>query len=355
MIIGITGTLGAGKGTISDILKKFGFSHLSVREFLIEEIEKRGLEVNRDSMVLVANQLRAMHSPSYIAEKLFERAEEQGGNCIIESLRTVGEIQSLRQKGNFYLIAVDADVRKRYERVVLRKQESDKISFEKFVQDEEREMESLDPAKQNLSACIQLADVRVKNDSTIFDLEKDIEELLTKIGFKVENKKQKISKRKDYISWDDYFMGVALLSAKRSKDPSTQVGACIVNKENKIVGTGYNGFPIGCSDDVLPWAREGPALETKYFYVCHAELNAILNSSTNLKGCRIYVPLAPCGECAKAIIQSGIKEVIYMSDKYADVDLFKASKIMFDESGVIYRVHIPKTNSLTIDFSPEKV
>lgn len=146
-----------------------------------------------------------------------------------------------------------------------------------------------------------------------------------------------MDKRTDYISWDEYFMSVAVLSSKRSKDPNTQVGACIVSPENKIVGTGYNGFPIGCSDDVLPWSREGNPIDTKYMYVCHAELNAILNSTKDLKGCKIYVALFPCNECAKAIIQSGIKTVIYKDDKYANTDGVKASKRMFDEAGVEYR------------------
>ncbi len=147
-----------------------------------------------------------------------------------------------------------------------------------------------------------------------------------------------IEKRTDYIGWDEYFMGVAILSAKRSKDPSTQVGACIVNAQKKIVGTGYNGFPIGCDDDELPWDREGEFLETKYPYVCHAELNAILNSiSRDLHGCSIYVALFPCNECAKAIIQSGIREVVYLSDKYADTDIVKASKRMFSQAGVSLR------------------
>ncbi|HHX36815.1 MAG TPA: dCMP deaminase family protein, partial [Clostridiaceae bacterium] len=127
-----------------------------------------------------------------------------------------------------------------------------------------------------------------------------------------------MSKRTDYISWDEYFMGVALLAAKRSKDPNTQVGACIVNPEKRIISTGYNGFPSGISDDDFPWNREGEFLDTKYPYVCHAELNAILNQpGTSLAGCSIYVALFPCNECAKAIIQAGIKEVVYLSDKYA--------------------------------------
>jgi dCMP deaminase len=163
---------------------------------------------------------------------------------------------------------------------------------------------------------------------------------------------KKISKRKDYISWDEYFMGVALLSAQRSKDPNTQVGACIVNQQKKIVGVGYNGFPTGCSDEELPWSREGDFLETKYPFICHAELNAILNSiSRDLKGCTIYVALFPCNECTKAIIQSGIKEVVYLSDKYKDSDNVKAAKIMFQQAGVRLRKMKTLRKSLEISFN----
>lgn len=161
----------------------------------------------------------------------------------------------------------------------------------------------------------------------------------------------KVSKRSDYISWDEYFMGIALLSAQRSKDPNTQVGACIVNRDKKIVGVGYNGFPTGCSDEELPWSREGAFLETKYPYICHAELNAILNSiSRDLTGAVIYVALFPCNECAKAIIQSGIKEVVYLSDKYKDSDAVKASKIMFEQAGVRLRKMQTARKALEIHF-----
>ena len=146
-------------------------------------------------------------------------------------------------------------------------------------------------------------------------------------------------KREDYLSWDEYFMGVALLSAQRSKDPGTQVGACIVGQDNKILSMGYNGMPIGCSDDCMPWDRDGDPLNTKYLFVCHAELNAILNHGrAGLEGAKVYTTLFPCNECAKAIIQSGIKEVIYLQDKYADTDSVIASKRMFDMTGVKYRL-----------------
>ncbi len=143
-------------------------------------------------------------------------------------------------------------------------------------------------------------------------------------------------KRTDYITWDEYFMGIAILSAQRSKDNSTQVGACIVNEKNKIVSVGYNGMPTGCVDDDMPWEREGESsLDTKYPFVCHAELNAILNSSFgSLNGCTLYVTLFPCNECAKAIIQSGIKRVVYKCNKYAETDSVKASCILFKKCGV---------------------
>ena len=157
-------------------------------------------------------------------------------------------------------------------------------------------------------------------------------------------------KRKDYINWDEYFMGVALLSAKRSKDPNTQVGACIVNPEKRIVGLGYNGLPKGCSDDEFPWEREGDFLHTKYPFVCHAELNAILNSTTNLKGCSIYVALFPCHECSKAIIQSGIKEIVYLSDKYSGTNSDLASKRMLDAAGVNYRKLIANKKEIVLSF-----
>lgn len=144
-------------------------------------------------------------------------------------------------------------------------------------------------------------------------------------------------KRKDYISWDEYFMGVAMLSGMRSKDPNTQVGACIVSEDNKILSMGYNGFPMGCSDDEFPWCREGEPLNNKYFYTTHSELNAILNyRGGSLEGAKIYVSLFPCNECAKAIIQSGIRTIVYDCDKYAGTPSVVASKRMLDAAGVRY-------------------
>lgn len=147
---------------------------------------------------------------------------------------------------------------------------------------------------------------------------------------------EKTMRREDILDWDEYFMAMAHLAAFRSKDPNTQVGACIVNEDKRVAGLGYNGFPRGCQDDEYSWEREGSFLETKYPYVVHAELNAILNSTQNLKNCTIYVSLFPCNECAKAIIQAGIRTVVYDSDKYRDTPSVIASRRMLDAAGVRY-------------------
>lgn len=161
-----------------------------------------------------------------------------------------------------------------------------------------------------------------------------------------------IQKRADYITWDEYFMGVARLSAKRSKDPSTQVGACIVSQDNKILSMGYNGFPKGCSDDEFPWdkslEKEDP-YNAKYYYSTHSELNAILNyRGGSLEGSKLYVTLFPCNECAKAIIQAGIKTLIFGEDKYADTPAVRASKRMLNAAGVRYYQYEPSGRTIEI-------
>lgn len=159
-------------------------------------------------------------------------------------------------------------------------------------------------------------------------------------------------KRLDFLDWEEYFMGIAFLAARRSKDPVTQVGACIVNNENKIVGIGYNGLPIGCNDDEFPWSKASTNdLENKYMYVCHAEVNAILNkNSIDVNGCTMYVALFPCNECAKVIIQSRIKEVVYLSDKHAEKPHTIGAKKMFQAAGIKFRQFIPKHSKIVIDF-----
>lgn len=182
-ILGITGTLGAGKGTVVDYLvHEKGFKHYSVRVFLTREIQQRELDVNRDNMVMVANDLRAANSPAYIVEQLYEQALNLGVDCVIESIRSPGEVEALASKGNFFLLAVDADPKLRYERIKSRSSDTDHISYETFLQNEEREMNSSDPNKQNLQRCREMANFTLDNDGSIEDLHKKTEEILNEIN-----------------------------------------------------------------------------------------------------------------------------------------------------------------------------
>ena len=182
IVLGITGTLGAGKGTIVEYLQReLGFKHFSVRAFLVEEIEKRGLPNNRDSMVLVANDLRANNSPSYVTDQLFIKAQKAAKDCIIESIRTPGEVISLQKNKDFYLIAVDALPKLRYERIKKRASETDHIDFNTFLENEKREMTSNDPNKQNLKKCIEMADYVLANNGSISQLEAQIEKIIHKL------------------------------------------------------------------------------------------------------------------------------------------------------------------------------
>jgi dephospho-CoA kinase len=181
MILGITGTLGAGKGTIVEYLKSKGFKHYSVRQFITEEIERRGMPVNRDSMVAVANDLRAKYGAGYCAEQLYERARKENGNCVIESIRTSGEADALKKKGKFYLFAVDADPKMRYARITKRGTSTDNISFEVFIENEKREMTSKDPNKQNISKVIEMADFIFENNGTIEELNEKVEKVLAEL------------------------------------------------------------------------------------------------------------------------------------------------------------------------------
>lgn len=185
-------------------------------------------------------------------------------------------------------------------------------------------------------------------------LSKEQKDEIEKLEMEIMMNEMISQKRKDYLLWDDYFMATALLSAKRSKDPATQVGACIVDTHNRIISIGYNGFPRNCSDDVFPWAKKKESTDNKSLYVVHAEANAILNSKMcTLDGTRLYTTLFPCNECAKLIIQSGIKIIFYLSDKYAHRQIYHASKRMLDAAGVEYHLYSPKERMIILNFDAE--
>ncbi len=324
--IGITGTLGAGKGTIVDYLvQNRGFVHFSVRAFLIEEIKRRGMEVNRDSMTLVGNDLRAQHTPSWIVEQLYEQAQASGCNCIIESVRTTGEVDALRGKPNFYLFAVDADPKVRYERAVLRGSETDHVSYETFLANEQREMDNSDPNKQNLRGCIERADFRFDNNGSIELLHQQVEQVLSQIMYR-------------RPSWDEYFMELANTASKRATCDRGRSG-CVIVKDRQLLVTGYVGAPSGLPhcDEVGHLFRRTLEADGRVTTHCvrtvHAEQNAICQAARrgiSLDGATLYCRMTPCRTCAMLIINCGIKRVVCERKYHAGSE----SEELFRQAGV---------------------
>lgn len=332
--IGITGTLGAGKGTIVDyLLKHKGFAHYSVRAFLTEEITRRGLPVNRDSMTQVGNELRAAHSPSYIVEQLYAQAQASGRDCIIESIRTPGEVEALRSKPHFFLFAVDAKPQVRYERVILRGSETDHISYDTFLANEQREMNNADPNKQNLSYCIAHADYRFDNGGSIAQLNGEVERVLAEIAGKE-------AADSHYVrpSWDEYFMELARTAAKRATCNRGRSG-CVIVKDKQLLVTGYVGSPAGLPhcDEVGHLLRKtveaDGSMSTHCVRTVHAEQNAICQAARRgiaLDGATLYCRMTPCRTCAMLIINCGIHRVV-CEYKYHDG---KESEELFRKAGV---------------------
>lgn len=336
MIIGITGTYGAGKGTIVDFLKKKGFLHFSVSGYITELLIERGMPVNRDNMILLANELREKN-PSYLVERLYERAKQNGGNCVIESLRTVGEIETLRKKGKFILFAIDAEQKLRYDRSVLRASEKDSVSFEEFVSQENFESKNKEPFKQNLFDCMDLADYKFLNNGSLDELEKNVENVLEMI-------EQGVC---DYSrpSWDDYFLEVMDSIGKRVTCNRARVsgGGCVVVRDKRILVTGYAGSAPGeghCDDighQFKKTIHEDGRTTNHCIRTIHAEQNAICQAArigVSLLDSIMYVCMFPCYTCAKLIVASGIKKVICKKDYQASED----SKNLFKKCGVEFEV-----------------
>ena len=324
--IGITGTLGAGKGTIVDyLIQQRGFVHFSVRAFITEEIQRRGLPVNRDSMTLVGNDLRAQHSPSYIVEQLYAQAQASGKNCIIESVRTPGEVEALRGKPNFFLFAVDADPKVRYNRIVKRGYETDNVSFDTFIANEQREMSSSDPNKQNIGRCIELADYRFDNGGSLDALHAQVEQVLKEIT---------------YVrpSWDEYFMEMANTVSKRATCDRGRSG-CVIVKDRQILVTGYVGSPAGLPhcDEVGHLFKQtidtDGHVSTHCVRTVHAEQNAICQAARRgiaLDGATLYCRMTPCRTCAMLIINCGITRVVCERKYHSGAE----SEELFAQAGI---------------------
>lgn len=335
IIIGITGTIGAGKGTIVDyLMRKNGFQHYSVRQYLLDVIQKAGLEPNRDSMTAVGNALRAAHSPSFIIDELYHQALQSGKDSIIESVRTEGEVLSLRQKPHFYLFAVDADPKVRYERVVLRNSETDHIDYETFLSNEQREYTSTDPNRQNLSKCIEMADFLFQNNGNMEMLYEQVDTVMSQIQKEIEAAKTVYVRP----SWDEYFMEIANTVAKRATCDRGRSG-CVVVKDKQILVTGYVGSPIGMPhcDEVghqfKQMLHEDGSITTHCTRTVHAEQNAICQAAKRgiaLEGATLYCRMTPCRTCAMMIINCGIKRVVCERKYHAGAE----SEAMFKQAGI---------------------
>ncbi len=328
MIIGLTGTLASGKGVVSDYFKSKDFVYISLSDELRQVAKEKKIEITRENLQNLGNKLREESGGGVLAKMAINLIKSQKyKDVIIDGIRNPAEFEEFSKMKNFFLIAVDAPVKIRFERMVKRNRESDPMTFEKFILVDKKDFGVGEKnTGQGVGKCIKKAKFHLINDGSLEDVNKKIEELYNDIICKLPN-----------ISWDEYFMSIANVASLKSKDPSTKVGACIVDSRNRVVGLGFNGFPRYCNDNNFPLKREGDFLNTKYAYVVHAEANAIINSTVDTINCRIYVTLFPCNECAKLIIQSGIKEVIFASDKYSYTDQVKASKKMFKEAKINVR------------------
>ncbi|MDR1726203.1 MAG: AAA family ATPase [Bacteroidales bacterium] len=307
IVIGITGTLGAGKGTIVEILKEKGFKHYSVRDFLVERISQAGMKVDRDSLTIMANHLRENFGADYIVRSILETTTGTRDNCIIESIRNTSEIEYLRRNACFYLLSVDADIKVRYERILQRKSETDNVDFKTFVKNEQREMSSLNITSQNIAECMAMADFTFDNSGSLAALEKQVEETINKIEHK-----------NCRPTWDEYFIELANAAARRATCDRGRSG-CVIVKDRQVLVTGYVGSPMGLPhcDEVghlfKQTTHEDGTITNHCVRTVHAEQNAICQAAKRgiaINGSTLYCRMTPCRTCAMLIINCGIKRVV---------------------------------------------
>lgn len=309
MIIGLTGKNGSGKGEVAKLLTSSGFIYHSLSDFLRDELKKRGKEVTRENLIEIGNELRQKGGASILADQILKRLDPEK-NYVVDSIRNPGEVKSLKNRKDFFLLNVSAPQKVRFERTKARGRENDPTTFGEFVNIEKREEESKDPTKQQLKQTIALADYEMVNDSSLEDLHERMRGLLRDLG-----------KKNSRPSWDEYFMGIAKVAALRSNCIKRKVAAVLV-KDKRIIATGYNGTPRGiknCNEGGCPrchsFGASGSNLEE---CLCsHAEENAIVQSAyhgVNINGATLYTTFTPCLMCTKMILNSGIKEVVFNVD-----------------------------------------
>jgi dCMP deaminase len=330
MIIGLTGSNCAGKTEVSQYLVRGGFEYYSLSDEVRQEIRKRGLEITREVLIKVGNELRRQGGPGVLAERILVQLGHDR-NYVVDSIRNPTEVEVLRQRKDFVLMAVAANEVVRFQRSTLRGREGAARTLEQFIQEEKRELESDDPSSQQLVATWRMADVVVNNDGSLEDLHKQLDEILPALMSNF-----------DRPEWDEYFLNIAKVVASRSNCIKRKVAAIIV-KDRRVISTGYNGTPRGaknCNEGGCPrcssMAESGTSLEE--CVCCHGEENAITQAAyhgTSLKGATLYTTFAPCLLCTKMIINSGIKEVVYNQD----YPLNDRAMALLHECGVRIRKH----------------
>jgi dCMP deaminase len=330
MIIGLTGTNGAGKTAVSEYLINRGFEHYSLSDEIRDETRRRGQEITRDILIEVGNELREKFGPGILAERILLKLEKDH-NYVVDSIRNPYEVEVLKRRKDFILLAVEADQAIRFERTRMRGRENAAQTLDQFICEEARELESLNPANQQLHATRRKADIVINNNETIENLHLKLDELLPPLMSQFMRP-----------SWDEYFMSIAKVVAMRGNCMKRKVAAIIV-KDRRVISTGYNGTPRGaknCNEGGCPrcngMAASGTALDE--CLCCHGEENAITQAAyhgTSLKGATLYTTFAPCLLCTKMIINSGIAEVVYNED----YPLNQRALALLSECGVALRRH----------------